>query len=158
MSDASGIANFTITGATINTNGVVTGSGLNGATIYACEIALGQATVACFDENGAVTLKGLGGTDLTAWLADFGKQGIIGYKGRSDFDHNGAVAGVDLSYLAPALRLGQLCGELRHALPVGFRRTLRNHRICRPRSRGRKAVVHRPSGCSQEATVTSSSP
>lgn len=92
-----GVANFTITGATINTNGVVAGSGLNGATIYACEIALGQATVAVYDENGGVTVKGLEGTDLSAWLGDFGKQGTIGYKGRSDFDHNGLITGTDLS-------------------------------------------------------------
>lgn len=98
ISDASGVATFTITGATINATGNPVGSGANGATIYACEVALGQATVAVFDENGAVLTTGISGTDLSAWLADFGKQGVIGYKGRSDFDHNGAISGVDLSF------------------------------------------------------------
>lgn len=97
VSDASGVATFTITGATINTNGNSIGSGANGATIYACEIALGQATVAVYDQNGAVTVMGVEGTDLSAWLGDFGKQGTIGYKGRSDYDHNNLITGSDLS-------------------------------------------------------------
>lgn len=97
VSNASGVASFTITGATINTNGNATGTGTNGAAIYACEILLGNATVAVYDENGATTTKGVEGTDLAAWLGDFGKQATIGYKGRSDFDHNGLITGSDLS-------------------------------------------------------------
>jgi len=97
VTDADGVANFTITGATINTNGNATGTGLNGATIYACEVNLGNATVTVYDENGATTLKGVEGTDLSAWIGDFGKQGTIGYKGRSDFDHSGTISGTDLS-------------------------------------------------------------
>jgi len=97
MTDASGVAYFTIPGATINTNGVAAGSGLGGAAIYANDIALGTATVAVYDENGAATTAGVEVTDLAAWLGDFAKVGTIGYKGRSDFNHNGAVEVVDLS-------------------------------------------------------------
>jgi hypothetical protein len=96
-SDATGVAYFNIPGATINTNGVAAGSGLNGATIYACEIALGQATVAVFDEQGAVGVLGVSAIDLPGWLGDFGKQGTIGYKGRSDFNHDSAVSALDLA-------------------------------------------------------------
>jgi hypothetical protein len=116
VSDASGVATFTMRGAPMNATGNPVGSGANGATIYACEIALGQATVAVFDENGAVLTTGISGTDLSAWLADFGKQGIIGYKGRSDFDHNGAISGVDLSFWLQRfgggynIGCGTLCG------------------------------------------------
>ncbi|MDM8008391.1 MAG: hypothetical protein QUV05_19820 [Phycisphaerae bacterium] len=96
-SDATGVANFNISGATINPNGVAAGAGAGGAEIFACEISLGFATVGVFDESGAVGVLGVGGADLTGWLGDFGKQGTIGYKGRSDFNHDGAIGGADLS-------------------------------------------------------------
>jgi len=114
-SDASGVATFDITGATINTNGVVTGSGANGATIYACEIALGQATVCVFDESGAVGTLGVGAADLSGWLGDFGKVGTIGYKGRSDFNHSGGIGAADLSNWLKIFGLGNSaanCGTL----------------------------------------------
>jgi hypothetical protein len=97
VSDASGIASFTITGASVNLTGNSVGSGVGGATIYACEIALGQATVTAFDEGGAVGVLGLQAADLSAWLSDFGKVGTIGYKGRSDFNHGGTINAADLS-------------------------------------------------------------
>jgi hypothetical protein len=113
-SGVDGVANFTITGASINTNGVATGSGIVGATVYACEVNLGDVTVACYDENGAVSLKGMEGTDLAAWLGDMGKQGTIGYKGRSDFDHIYPVSGTDLSYWLKRFGAGYpaSCGNL----------------------------------------------
>jgi hypothetical protein len=92
-----GVASFDITGATINTKGNATGSGAAGASIYACEILLGTPTVAVFDENGAVSTKGVEALDLSAWLGDFGKVGTIGYKGRSDFSHSGAIDSIDLA-------------------------------------------------------------
>jgi hypothetical protein len=97
VSDLNGVANFNIPGATINSNGVAAGSGANGATIYACEISLGQATVCVFDEGGALGTLGVAANDLAGWLGDFGKQGTIGYKGRSDFNHDGAIAANDLA-------------------------------------------------------------
>lgn len=115
ITDASGIAYFTISGATINTNGVATGSGLGGAAIYANDIALGTATVAVLDENGAVTTAGVEVTDLAAWLGDFGNQGTIGYKGRSDFNHNSDIEITDLSLWLKVFGLqnsSQSCGTL----------------------------------------------
>ena len=111
ISDASGVATFVITGATINTNGVAAGSGANGATIYACEIALGQATVCVFDESGAVGTLGVGAADLAGWLGDFGKTGTIGYKGRSDFNHNGSIGAADLSLWLSRFGSGNSAGS-----------------------------------------------
>ncbi len=96
-SDATGVASFNITGATINPNGVAAGSGAGGAAIYACEILLGLATVGVFDEAGAVGTLGVGPADLAGWLGDFGKQATIGYKGRSDFSRDGGIGPADLS-------------------------------------------------------------
>lgn len=115
VSDATGIASFTITGATINTNGVVAGSGLNGATIYACEIALGQATVCVFDQSGAVSGLGVSAIDLSGWVGDFAKLGTQGYKGRSDYDHNGTISAIDLAFWVKVFALGNSaagCGTL----------------------------------------------
>jgi hypothetical protein len=100
--DANGVATFIICGATTNTGGSAVGCGTFGAKIYA-DMAegwlwMGQATVAVFDQNGAVTNPGVEITDLSAWLSDFAKQGTIGYKGRSDYGHNGTVDVVDLSF------------------------------------------------------------
>jgi hypothetical protein len=114
-SDASGVASFTITGATINSNGVAAGSGANGATVYACEIALGQATVCVFDESGAVGGLGVSAIDLGGWVGDFGKLGTIGYKGRSDFSHDGVISAIDLGYWVARFGAGNsasTCGTL----------------------------------------------
>ena len=113
--NASGLAYFTIPGATINTNGVVTGSGAGGATITATGLALGTATVPVFDESGAVGTLGVGVADLSGWLGDFGKLGIIGYKGRSDFNHDGGIGAADLSFWLGRFGSGasaQACGTL----------------------------------------------
>jgi hypothetical protein len=55
-------------------------------------------TVTAYDENGAITANGVGGSDLSAWMSDFGNVGASGYKGRSDFNHGGTLDGVDLSF------------------------------------------------------------
>jgi hypothetical protein len=110
ISNANGEATFDLAGATINSNGVATGSGLNGATISVCGITIGQATVAVFDENGVVGMLGMQGGDLGAWLGDFGKQGTIGYKGRSDFNHDGSITGSDLSVWLKVFGLGRSTG------------------------------------------------
>jgi len=110
-SNASGVATFHIPGATINTNGVAAGSGANGATIYACEIALGQATVCVFDESGAVGTLGVGAADLSGWLGDFGKVATIGYKGRSDFNHSGTIGAADLSLWLVRFGAGNSAGS-----------------------------------------------
>jgi hypothetical protein len=115
VSGVDGVASFNIPGATINTNGNPIGSGVGGATIYACAIALGNATVGVFDENGAATTLGVAANDLSAWLGDFGKLGTIGYKGRSDFSHDGVIAANDLSLWIKRFGTGasaQACGTL----------------------------------------------
>ncbi len=115
LSDWDGKVTFDIAGATINTNGVATGSGSNGATIQACGFTLGYATVAVYDENGAVGVRGVNSADLAGWLGDFSRQGTIGYKGRSDFNHDGAIASNDLALWLKRFGGGQSsqsCGTL----------------------------------------------
>jgi len=113
--DLNGVAQFYLVGATINTNGVAAGTGAGCITINACGVPFGTATATVFDENGAVGTKGVEGTDLSAWLGDFGKKGVIGYKGRSDYNHSGTVEGTDLSIWLKVFGLGnsaQSCGTL----------------------------------------------
>jgi len=93
----------------------VAGSGLNGATVYACEIALGQATVCVFDESGALSGLGVSAIDLSGWVGDFAKLGTIGYKGRSDFSHDGTISAIDLAYWVGRFASGNSaasCGTL----------------------------------------------
>ncbi len=100
--DAQGRIQFPLVGASINSNGVAAGAGTNCATICIgadCMVLTAQSTVAVFDENGAVGTPGLEGGDFAGWLGDFGKRGVIGYKGRSDYSHNGLVEGGDLAVM-----------------------------------------------------------
>lgn len=114
--DINGVAQFYLVGSTINTNGVATGAGVGCISINACGVDFGTATATVFDENGAAPgVKGVEGGDLSAWLGDFGKKAIIGYKGRSDFNHNASVEGGDLSIWLKVFGLGnssQTCGTL----------------------------------------------
>jgi hypothetical protein len=113
--DVNGVAQFYLVGATINPNGVAAGTGANCAQISACGVPLGFATVTVFDENGAVGVKGVESGDLAGWLGDFGRQGTIGYKGRSDFNHVVPIASGDLSVWLKVFGLtnsGGTCGTL----------------------------------------------
>jgi hypothetical protein len=115
ISDANGVAHFDISGATINPNGVATGSGAGGATIFACAVNLGTTTVGVFDESGASSGPGVSAIDLAGWVGDFGKLGTIGYKGRSDFNHDGTISAIDLAYWVKVFGLGNSassCGTL----------------------------------------------
>jgi hypothetical protein len=97
ISGPDGVATFDIAGATINSNGVASGSAVVGASIYGCAVPLGQATVCVFDESGAVGTPGVSAIDLAGWVGDFGKWETIGYKGRSDFNHDGNISAIDLA-------------------------------------------------------------
>jgi hypothetical protein len=110
--DANGEASFIICGAATNTGGSATGCGASGASIcgdfepqYGW-VLVSWATVAVYDQNGAATNAGLEVTDLSAWLGDFGKIATNGYKGRSDYSHNGTLDVVDLSLLLKVLGQG----------------------------------------------------
>jgi hypothetical protein len=104
--DNNGFAHFDIWGAAANTGGNPVGAGLNCASVFAGITPIGTTTVTAFDENGRVSTKGVEATDLSAWLSDFGKKGIIGYKGRSDYNHNADVEAVDLSTWLKVFGLG----------------------------------------------------
>ena len=96
FTDGTGSITFTILGAGKNT-GIPAGPGAGCANIIADGVSLVHPTATEYDENGAVSNNGVGGTDLSSFLYDFGHVGTNGYKGRSDFSHSGALDGVDLS-------------------------------------------------------------
>ena len=54
--------------------------------------------IAAADDAFLITAQGVGVSDLSAWIADFGNVGTSGYKGRSDFNHDGVIAVQDLSF------------------------------------------------------------
>jgi hypothetical protein len=99
FTDGSGQIQFQILGAGKNA-GNAAGPAGGCANIIADGVSLVHPTVTEYDENGALapTGGGVGGADLAAWVSDFGHVGTSGYKGRSDFNHDGALGGADLSF------------------------------------------------------------
>lgn len=97
FTNGSGSITFNILGAGRNT-GNAPGAAAGCANIIADGVSLVHPTVTAYDENGAITANGVGGSDLSAWMSDFGNVGTSGYKGRSDFNHGGTLDGVDLSF------------------------------------------------------------
>lgn len=114
VTDGNGVAQFWLVGASINSNGNPIGAGKSCATILAPMYSIGgcvniesyPTTVAVYDENGAVGVPGVEGGDMAGWLGDFGKKETIGYKGRSDYTHNGSVEGGDLALWLKVFGLG----------------------------------------------------
>jgi hypothetical protein len=97
FTDASGSITFNIVGAGGNT-GNAAGPGVGCAIIIADGVTIRRPTVTAYDENGAITASGVDGSDLSAWMSDFGAVATNGFKGRSDFNHDGSLGGADLSY------------------------------------------------------------
>jgi hypothetical protein len=116
ITDGNGVASFLIGGAAVDLGGNPTGCGNGGASVYLdSSILICYANVTAVDLNGGVANPGVEITDLSAWLSDFSKisVGTIGYKARSDFNHNGTVEITDLSQWMKALGRGlssQGCG------------------------------------------------
>jgi hypothetical protein len=98
FTDANGVASFNIVGASNNTGGSP-GCGAGGAVIRTASdtYVIGTATVTTFDQNGASGGPGVNSGDLGLWLRDFGQQATIGYRGRSDYSHDGSINSADLS-------------------------------------------------------------
>jgi hypothetical protein len=120
--DVTGYAQFYLVGATVNgnPNGNPVGTGAGCISVYVVingvDVLLGTATATVFDQNGANGgVQRVESTDLSAWLGDFGKTGIIGYKGRSDYNHNGSIGSTDLGVWLKVFGLGNsaaACGTL----------------------------------------------
>lgn len=92
ITNAAGIARFSIVGAGIGPPQCFGSSGCSGRVqIYADGVLLGEPRVSAFDLDGA---SGVGGADLSLWLQDFGSSLD---PLRSDYDGNGGVDGADLS-------------------------------------------------------------
>lgn len=92
--DATGTVSFTIVGAAAPgaAQCFETGSPCDGrARVYADGVWIGAPRVSAFDLDGA---SGVGGGDLSLWLADFGASTN---PLRSDHDGDGLVGGADLS-------------------------------------------------------------
>jgi len=97
FTDGTGTVSFNIMGAGKN-SGNAAGPAGGCANILADGVSLFHPTVTAYDENGALTQNGVGASDLSAWVSDFGHLGSSGYKGRSDFNHDGALGAGDLSF------------------------------------------------------------
>jgi hypothetical protein len=81
-------------------------------TVFACNIFVGQGASAIYDEDGVTGTKGVGPSDLAAWLKDFGK--VIKYC-RSDFSHDCTLGAADLAKWLKVFGLGNSvasCGTL----------------------------------------------
>jgi len=77
------------------------GAGLGCVRVYADGIQIGTATAVDYDQNGSVPSgNGVNGLDFSIAKSDVGAVGLgAAYKGRTDYDANGAVNGSDLSSL-----------------------------------------------------------
>jgi hypothetical protein len=122
VTNALGIATVEVSGAGYNTNGAVYGtSGLQCANWYANGSAMGCLDVATYDEDGKTALakQGVGGSDLTAWLADYAAYqtyGLARYAPRSNFSHLNNIDGADLTawlgYYNAVPSFNSSCGTL----------------------------------------------
>jgi hypothetical protein len=104
VSDVNGVASFDISGASNQTNGKGAGCGLNGATIYACNVQLCTVSMAVLDQNGAALTPGLEITDVSAWMGCFATTPP--YRARCDINRNASVEITDLSLLIKLFGLG----------------------------------------------------
>ena len=92
ISDATGIARFRLVGGGA-AGGTTPGPASACAFVYADNQPLGAASVQLYDLDGA---NGVGGNDLSLWMADFFARGNP-ERSRSDYDCNGGVGGNDLA-------------------------------------------------------------
>lgn len=101
--DINGVATFHVPGGARNPAGGASFTGASAATFYAWNCGsttvLGTAHVAAFDQNGGNNVaKGVDITDLGSWVADYNAAGVPPVKRRSDYNHDGVVGIVDLSF------------------------------------------------------------
>jgi len=104
--NASGLAIVKVLGGANNPGTAVPpaiwpGAGLGCVRVYADGIQIGTATAVDYDQNGSVPSgNGVNGLDFSIAKSDVGAVGLgAAYKGRTDYDANGAVNGSDLSSL-----------------------------------------------------------
>jgi len=104
--NASGQAIVSVMGASTNPGtfvppNIAPGAGLGCMRVYADGIQLGTVTSVDYDQNGSVgSGNGVNGLDFSIAKSDVGAIGLgAAYKGRADYDLNGAVNGSDLSSL-----------------------------------------------------------
>ena len=88
ITDANGVATFTLLGGSVGGSGV---SLLNGGRIFADGILIRSTTVSAYDLDGH---SGVGANDLATWLSDFGSGQPYG---RSDYDCSGGLGANDFS-------------------------------------------------------------
>jgi hypothetical protein len=114
--DVNGVAQFYLIGATTNfAAGNPLGPGAWCVTVTALGIPLGMAAATAFDQNGVAGALGVDPGDVSCWLSDYGRQGIFGYKGRSDYNHVNGIDPGDVSVWLYVFGLGnssQNCGTL----------------------------------------------
>jgi hypothetical protein len=106
--DAAGQASFNIVGASIGRcAGLSEDSGADCVRVCANNVVLASIEAAVLDLDGASATPGGDGlsvVDLSLLATEF-NAGL--YRARSDYDHNGAIGGGDLTILRNALRRAQ---------------------------------------------------
>jgi hypothetical protein len=89
LTDGAGVATFAVVGGGYGVAGAAHAAGAG--KVWADGVLLGNTGVGQYDQNG---VGGVGGADLSRWLADF----VAGTNpDRSDFNGVGGVGGADLS-------------------------------------------------------------
>ncbi len=96
ITNGSGVVTFTVVGGGLHPGGVFAGAAAGCVTILADSYVIGNATANVYDLNGALggAKNGVAVTDMPLFLADW--AGSATYRGRSDFNQNGAIAITDL--------------------------------------------------------------
>jgi hypothetical protein len=104
--NASGQAIVKVLGAANNPGtfvppAIAPGAGLGCVRVYADGIQLGTVTAVDYDQNGSLPSgNGVNGLDFSIAKSDVGAVGLgAAYKGRADYNTDGAVNGSDLSSL-----------------------------------------------------------
>ena len=97
VTDANGVATFTLLGGSIGGPGMTL---LNGGRIHADGVLIRSPTVAAYDLDGQ---GGVGANDLACFLSDFGSGAPYG---RSDYDCSGGIGANDFSFWLSAFGAG----------------------------------------------------
>jgi hypothetical protein len=93
ITDANGVATFTLLGGSIGGTGITL---QNGGRIHADGVLIKTPSVSAYDLDGQ---GGVGANDISLWLSDFATGQPFG---RSDYDCSGSVGANDISFMLTA--------------------------------------------------------
>jgi hypothetical protein len=105
ITNSSGVASFSVLGASnVGCQGNAPGCGLNGVSVCANGVAIGNLSAAVYDLDGALSGDGVGPSELTAAVAGFNTIALGGpYRARYDYNHSATVTGADVALMNAAI-------------------------------------------------------